>query len=69
MYYYSHCFTITRKHQFTGQGMETGVHGKSGIHVQRHVEVDQGHDVWNATTQSLHLGAQIVKKRLQLKYH
>ena len=45
--------------------METGVHGKSGIHVQRHVEVDQGHDVWNATTQSLHLGAQIVKETTQ----
>ena len=47
------------------QYMETGVHGKSGIHVQRHVEVDQGHDVWNATTQSLHLGAQIVKETTQ----
>ena len=45
--------------------METGVHGKIGIHVQRHVEMDQGHDVMNATTQCLHLGAQIVQEMTQ----
>ena len=45
--------------------METGVHGRIGIHVQQHVVVDQGHDIRNATTQSLQLGAQIVKEMTQ----
>jgi hypothetical protein len=33
--------------------METGVHGRIGIHVQRHVVVDQDHDIMNVTVQSL----------------
>jgi hypothetical protein len=45
--------------------METGVHGKIGFHVQRHVVVDQGHDIMNVTIQSLHMGAQIVKEMTQ----
>jgi hypothetical protein len=36
--------------------MDTGVHGKIGIHVQSHVVVDQGHDIRNVTIQSLNMG-------------
>ena len=43
--------------------MDTGVHGEIGIHVHCHVEVDQGHDVRNEITQSLHMRAQIVKEK------
>jgi hypothetical protein len=36
MYYYSHCFTIIRKHQFTGQGTMSYtlnlVEGNTDIH-------------------------------------
>jgi hypothetical protein len=42
--------------------METGVHGRIGIHVQRHVVVDQGHDIMNVTVQSLYMGIQPVKE-------
>jgi len=49
--------------------METGVHGKIGIHVQWHVVVDQGHDIRNVTIQSLHMGAQIVKEMTQKLIH
>ena len=45
--------------------MEIGVNGKIGIHVQRHVVVDQGHDTRNVTTQNLHMGAQIVRETTQ----
>ena len=45
--------------------MDTGVHGEIGIHVHCHVEVDQGHDVRNVTTQSLRMGAQVVKEMTQ----
>jgi hypothetical protein len=45
--------------------METGVHGRIGIHVQRHVVMDQGHDIMNVTIQSLYMGAQTVKEMTQ----
>ena len=45
--------------------METGVHGRIGIHVQQHVVVDQGHDIRNVTIQSLHMGVQTVKEMTQ----
>ena len=45
--------------------METGVHGRIGIHVQRHVVMDQGHDIMNVTIQSLHMGAHTVKEMTQ----
>ena len=45
--------------------METGVHGRIGIHVQRHVVVDQGQDIRNVTIQSLHMGVQTVKEMTQ----
>ena len=45
--------------------METGVHGKIGIPVQRHVVVDQGHIMRNASIQSLYMGAHSVKEMTQ----
>ena len=45
--------------------METGVHGRIGIHVQQHVVVDQGHDIRNVTIQSLHMGVHTVKEMTQ----
>ena len=45
------------------------MHGMIGIHVQRHVVVDQDHDIRNVTTQSLHMGAQIVKEMTQKLIH
>jgi hypothetical protein len=49
--------------------METGVHGKIGIHAQRHVVVDRGHDIMNVTIQSLHMGVQTVKEMTQKLIH
>ena len=49
--------------------MDTGVHGKIGIHVQSHVVVDQGHDIRNVTIQSLHMGDQTVKEMTQQLIH
>ena len=45
--------------------METGVHGKIGIHAQRHVVVDRGHDIMNVTIHSLHMGVRTVKEMTQ----
>jgi hypothetical protein len=49
--------------------METGVHGRIGIHVQWHVIVDQGHDIRNVTTQSLHMVVQTVMEMTQKLIH
>ena len=49
--------------------MVTGVHGRIGIHVQRHVVVDQGHDIMNVTVQSLHMVVQPVKEMTQKLIH
>ena len=49
--------------------METGVHGRIGILVQRHVAVDQGHDIMNVTVQSLCMGVQPVKEMTQKLIH